>query len=659
MRTLRNDPLHHLRPFMVRRFLVSTRRTFNLSQRRTLFDQADGMCCECGQPLPERWHADHVVPFSRGGSTTVGNGQALCPSCNLRKGATVVSNGNGSELRKWQAEALIRIDRLYGKHQRNFLVEACPGAGKTRLAIEVLKSYAFSENRRVIVVVPSDALREQWTARLHSYGGAFAMPRQNGETWKPQAISAVVTYAGLQAINQYLRSYMERSGGGYVVVFDEIHHASVGALGNVWGTAVNAVFRDNPRVHMTLSMSGTPFRADGCPIAFLKYIDGVAVADVTYGYQDALEDGVVRPVLFYGQIGEIDWIDRDGERQTHSTSAEVADDRVEAQRYNLATRSGSLIARSMADAAIAHLNELRRDDRDAGMIVFAPDQESAGEWRNWFQQKVKDQVALVTSDTLDSRQQLETFTKGTNSIIVCVDMIGEGVDIPRLRVAVYLGRVRDSESKLWQYLGRIMRVPADEINQSCEAKWYMVQDPKLRAWAMKIRRAVNAVAEQRDASRLERTRSHEPGRGLVALSTHSTGEEVFPIHMQLHVTQDVWTAVERSARAVAPSLNSDWFTIAKRLLAVKGVVVPDSIPHPESTDTYQQEKEAKAFVHQLARRYGGMLTDMHSVNRYGYVWEQLKRIDGRTHADCTTEHYLRRIETLKTWIAAGGRYHER
>jgi len=314
----------------------------------------------------------------------------------------------------------------------------------------------------------------------------------------------------------------------------------------------------------------------------------------------------------------------------------------------------------MSDAAIAHLNELRRDDRDAGMIVFAPDQDQAIKWRNWFQQKVKDQVALVTSDTLDSRQQLDAFTKGTNSIIVCVDMIGEGVDIPRLRVAVYLGRVRDSESKLWQYLGRIMRVPSDEINQSCEAKWYMVQDPKLRAWAMKIREAVNAVAEERNhRNRSEGTVPRDPGRGLIALSTHSTGEEVFPIHVQLHVTQDVWTTIERHARAVAPTLGSDWFTVAKGMLAMKGVVVPDSMPHPESTDTYQQEQETKALVSQLARRYGGILTDMHSVNRYGFVWEQLKRIDGLAHADCTTEHYLRRIETLKTWIAAGGRYHER
>lgn len=638
---------------------MSTRRTFNLSQRRTLFDQANGLCRECGQPLPQGWHADHVVPFSRGGETAVDNGQALCPPCNIRKGATIVPQPGSYELRRWQSRALTSVSKLYSVRQRNFLVVACPGAGKTRVAIEVLKDYAFSCNRRVIVVVPSDALREQWIRRLHSYGGAFAMPRQGGEMWKAQDTSAVVTYAGLDVIKKHLRAHMERSGVEYVVVFDEIHHASDGARGNVWGAAVNAVFRDNPSVHMTLSMSGTPFRADGCPIAFLQYRDGNAVADVMYEYQHALSDGVVRPILFYGQIGEVDWIDHDGERQTHSTSVEIADDRVEAQRYNLATRFDSRIAKDMCLSAIAHLIELRRDDHDAGMIVFAADQDQAIRWRNWFQTKVKDQVALVTSHTVDSRKQLEGFTNGTNSIIVCVDMIGEGVDIPRLRVAVYLGRVRDSASKLWQYLGRIMRVPPDEVKLAWEAKWYMVQDPKLRAWAMEIREAMNAVAEERERQQQDGADSAEPRRPLVALHTQVTGEEVYQIHEQLHVTQDVWTAIERHARGIAPTIGIDWWTIAKGLLAMKGVVVPTSMPNPESTQTYMEEKEAKQRVVDLVKRYGGILTDMHHVSRFSFVWDELKRIDGCRHADCTTEQYLRRIEILNTWIAAGGQYHER
>jgi 5-methylcytosine-specific restriction endonuclease McrA len=37
--------------------------------------------------LTRGFHADHVVAFANGGDTVVNNGQALCPLCNLKKGA--------------------------------------------------------------------------------------------------------------------------------------------------------------------------------------------------------------------------------------------------------------------------------------------------------------------------------------------------------------------------------------------------------------------------------------------------------------------------------------------------------------------------------------------------------------------------------------------
>ena len=37
--------------------------------------------------LQPGWHADHVKPVSAGGATEPANGQALCPRCNLEKGA--------------------------------------------------------------------------------------------------------------------------------------------------------------------------------------------------------------------------------------------------------------------------------------------------------------------------------------------------------------------------------------------------------------------------------------------------------------------------------------------------------------------------------------------------------------------------------------------
>ena len=62
-------------------------RHFSKNQRRVLVWTSGGYCSICCAKLDHSFHADHVQPFSKGGATVIKNGQALCMSCNLRKGS--------------------------------------------------------------------------------------------------------------------------------------------------------------------------------------------------------------------------------------------------------------------------------------------------------------------------------------------------------------------------------------------------------------------------------------------------------------------------------------------------------------------------------------------------------------------------------------------
>lgn len=66
-------------------------RAFSHEQRLAIFRRDEGICqlrlvCNGDRVTWGHWHADHRVPHTLGGKTTVGNGQVACIPCNLAKG---------------------------------------------------------------------------------------------------------------------------------------------------------------------------------------------------------------------------------------------------------------------------------------------------------------------------------------------------------------------------------------------------------------------------------------------------------------------------------------------------------------------------------------------------------------------------------------------
>ena len=63
------------------------RREVSAALRAATFDRDEDECQHCENVFTrEQLHADHVIPVARGGLTLLGNLQALCGPCNLKKG---------------------------------------------------------------------------------------------------------------------------------------------------------------------------------------------------------------------------------------------------------------------------------------------------------------------------------------------------------------------------------------------------------------------------------------------------------------------------------------------------------------------------------------------------------------------------------------------
>jgi Protein of unknown function DUF262/HNH endonuclease len=77
---------------------LDPQRSFTDAQRKVIWLRDDKRCqvrtrCDGAECDWDNWHADHMLPWSKGGATTVENGQVCCPACNLAKGAAVVASG--------------------------------------------------------------------------------------------------------------------------------------------------------------------------------------------------------------------------------------------------------------------------------------------------------------------------------------------------------------------------------------------------------------------------------------------------------------------------------------------------------------------------------------------------------------------------------------
>lgn len=429
-------------------------RRFNTNQRVALYLAADGRCTNCDTELPPDWHADHVTPYSAGGPTDVINGQALCPTCNLKKG-TRMSNWTGPNLRDWQRQAL---DAYITKNAADFLTVATPGAGKTtfalRLAHELLDGGIV---QRVVVVVPTEHLKVQWANAADRCGIDLDPTTKNREGLEVTTDyqGAVLTYAQVSMQPDLHRVGCARRTT--LVILDEVHHAGDE---KAWGDAVRHAFGAAER---RLSLSGTPFRSDKNPIPFVTYgPDDKSVADYTYGYGRAIRDEVCRQVDFHFYDGEMRWMDAGVVTSSANLSADLAQGDVSAA-LDTALDPSTGWMRGVLQVADKALLDLRQEAPRAGGLVVAYRGKHARAYAEMLRQITGDEPTVVLSeDGPAANAAIEEFSKASNRWLVAVRMVSEGVDVPRLAVGVYATKTK-TEMFFRQAVGRfVRRQPGEE-----------------------------------------------------------------------------------------------------------------------------------------------------------------------------------------------------
>lgn len=469
------------------------RRLFSRGERAALFLASDGHCSWCGGTLTAGWHADHVLPFVAGGETDVQNGQALCARCNQQKGAAVADTQ-----RPWQARAEAHYFAL---SRSDFLLSATPGSGKTRLACEIARRLLAEHTvERVVVVVPTDALRDQWIAAAGA-GLALGPVSEPTDYEKPGYAGFVTTYQQLAMGKgaDLTRRSMRRPT---LAIMDEIHHAGDSAT---WGRALRHALENARR---RLALTGTPWRSDkSSGIPFVSYgPTGKVEVDFPYEYGESVSDQVCRAIEFHAYDGEGRWADCGVVHQASLNTA--ADTDLSAVMDAILDPSHAWMP-GVLQHAVAALDELRSDVPDAGGLVVADGIFEARAYARLLEQIDGAPPLVAASDDAAAKDVIYRFTAtGKHKWLVAIKMVSEGVDIPRLAVGVYAARTR-TPLFFRQVVGRFVRQrPGDDFN----ARLFMPAVPCLQVFAREIEDELRHALEV--SRERERHEPKEPGREL-------------------------------------------------------------------------------------------------------------------------------------------------
>jgi superfamily II DNA or RNA helicase len=379
-------------------------------------------------------------------------------------------------LRPWQEEALQRaLDWLLVKRtDKHFLINAAPGAGKTIAACSIANALlARDEIDRVIVIAPRSEVVNQWSKdfTLVTHRPMLKVTASEGDV-SALAMDVCATWAAIEGLGDQFQTIC--SSNRTLVICDEHHHAAVEAA---WGVSAGSAFSEAAFV---LILTGTPIRSDGERSVWLAYDDAGAInqpedGTFTLTYGQAVDLEYCRPVEFHRHEGLFN-VDLEGGEVINVSSKKPAQLTPDLKRipglqralnfYSLARtpqyqKDGKTPLRAgyqgtMIEAAGQKLSEIRDRMPDAGGLVIAPSIEIAKYFVELIEMIEGERPILVHSQMLSAENKIDAFRKSNRRWLVSVAMISEGVDIPRLRVLVYLSSAL-TELAFRQAIGRAVR----------------------------------------------------------------------------------------------------------------------------------------------------------------------------------------------------------
>ena len=336
-----------------------------------------------------------------------------------------LSNGCKPSLRQPQVAALFEILGHLTSHKVSDATVVMPtGTGKTETMLAAVCGLPVE---RALVIVPTDSLRQQTFKKFLQLGKLRELNSIHQKVLNPVvaylegAISSrhelllalkanviVTTPHSLYQVASEFKSILYDACTHLFV--DEAHHVKA----TTW-SEVKKAFDGKPVVQFT----ATPFREDR------KKVGGQIIYN--YPMSMAQENGLFRQITF---------------RAIYEVNDTLGDQRV-------------------AEEAVSQLREDLKNNFDHILMARCSTRSRADQVFDIYKKYYADLNPIVIhSGVQQKRQKMQAILRKQHRIIVCVDMLGEGFDLPELKVCA-LHNIHKSLPITLQFAGRFVRDRSD------------------------------------------------------------------------------------------------------------------------------------------------------------------------------------------------------
>lgn len=375
-----------------------------------------------------------------------------------------------------QKKAMEALDKMNQEPSYSTLVVLPTGGGKTYTASMWLLKNAIDQKKKILWIAHRQMLLDQAAESFQKFAYTEVIPHISSFCFRivsgasshdrtsdicPEDHLLIVSKDSVGRNMERLDPWLEGEDELYLIV-DEAHHSTA----KTYRKVISYVKSKVPNVKL-IGLTATPFRTAEEEQGLLAkiYTDGIKNGSVVHGdvgitYQIGLKELINRQILAKPVFESFYTDEEYGEALGVDAWESI-------QHLDVLPED---IAQQMADSATRNkliVETYRKNQKRYGQtILFAVNVvhaiqltalfKKAGIKADYIVSSIKDAVTGVTISREDNERKLEEYRNGDLQVLINVNILTEGVDLPKTKT-VFLARPTVSSILMTQMVGRALR----------------------------------------------------------------------------------------------------------------------------------------------------------------------------------------------------------